>query len=216
MSQETAFTSGQLAKFIKILADEGVTYDRFQEFLESGVAGDVFDPTANLQDRVAICQAMKVDPEKRGMLFFEINYSNLVLADLYKATGVEGSAPEHILQAPIPETRLPEVMGVVRYEAKLFEYRRSSFRNVRRRIYSAGWIPAGHEHALAFLAKYRQGEKPDLSTFDVVSLSAPVTIMTTYCTMESGCWRVLHDSRSYKKMGGLQKSHRYLAVRQIS
>jgi hypothetical protein len=214
---KTAFTSGQLAKFIGTLEQEGVTFDHFQIFLESGVAGDLFDSTANLNDRAAICKALGVNPEKRGMLFFSISYP-LNLQQLFEASDCYCPRDEmNIGLADVPEDRLPGVETVRRFEAKIFDFpRNTSRRNAIRRIRSAGWTPAGHEHLLALMAKYPMGSKPinPVSGRKLIAPARPATIAATLAGMD-GCnramWEYIGDDGHY----GPHSKMSYLGVQQL-
>ena len=175
----TVFTSGQLAKLISILEQEGVTHEHFQRVLESGVLGDIFDADATLDNRVLICEAIDVSLTKRGMLFFTLDWP-FKPEELFEKTGCYCPTDrKNIALANIPEVRLPilarspasmGVMGLMggrcvatrtEYEAKIFKFPRgTSLRTVRRRMHTANWNPAGHEHLLGLLAAFPMGSKP--------------------------------------------------------
>lgn len=213
---QTAFTSGQLAKFIVTLEKQGVTYDHFQDFLESGVAGDIFDPAATLKDRVAICKAIGVDPEKRGLLFFEIDYP-INLQSLFEATGCYCPQDKvNIAFSEVPQERQPEQPTTRRFEAKLFRFTGVSRRNIRRAMLRAGWTPAGHEHLLALLAKYPMGAKPidPISLQKLIALARPATIAFTLAGM-GGCSRALKEFIGAEGQYGPSDPWLYLGVRQL-
>lgn len=103
--------------------------------------------------------------------------------------------------------------GVVRYECKLFHYRRRYSKKMIEKMMSVGWEPAKVEHLLSFGATY-----PNVQTeHSIVALGSVTKIA------DSG--RVLHlDYNGHKERGihasGLdvvmREDYRYLGVRKIS
>lgn len=218
MTMETAFTSGQLTKLIGVLAEEGVTHDRFQSVLESGVLGDIFSAGAVLKDRVAICQAIGVNAEERGMLFLEVPYHEGALEELFKLSGCYCSPEnENVALSKIPHERGPGQFTLIRFEARMFKFRDDvSLRNVRRRMRASGWTPAGHEHLLALLAKYRMGAKPidPVGGNKLIALAQPATIAFTLAG-PSGCNRAMKEYVGEEGHYGPYAPMFYLGIRRF-
>jgi hypothetical protein len=57
---KTTLTSGQLQNTLTLLEQKGVTPERFQTVLSSGLLSDIFDPKAILDDRDAFRVALKL------------------------------------------------------------------------------------------------------------------------------------------------------------
>lgn len=229
---QTVCTSGQLTKLIGVLEQEGVTPDRFQKVLESGVIGDIFDADANLENRVAICEAIDVSLTKRGMLFFELRWP-INLKELFEKTGCYCSADKvNIALTPIPEHRMPDLRRIptghmalmggtcyatrTEYEAKIFKFPHgTSLRNARRRIHAAGWNPAGHEHLLGLLAAFPMGAKPvdPIGTNKLIAPAGPATIAATLAG-PGGCNRAMWKYVGEEGRYGPPQPVYYLGVRE--
>ncbi|MEI6552967.1 MAG: hypothetical protein WCO09_00180, partial [bacterium] len=149
---KTSYTSQQLSKLNSILEQRGVTPDRFQEVLGSGLLSDIFDPRAKISNRIAVRQALELGvlPSEPGQ--HVVNYS-LSLADMISAGNYDWKNEN------ITSDRFPiNGEGQVEFEDTIFHFDRSiSSEDAVAQIIAADlenpWEPAKIENLLAYGAK---------------------------------------------------------------
>lgn len=146
---DTIFTDGQLTKAIETMRQKGMTPERFNRLLSSGIFADICDRNACLDDRDSVRRALRLD----GALF-----ENFVLSVDYNRS------LEYMIAVGNYDWKNQDVTvkkfsivgnGVERFEAKIFHFDRTtqSQDNVDA-IKAGGFEPGKIEHLLAFGEKY--------------------------------------------------------------
>ena len=158
----TTFTSDQFMKLAGMMEQNGVTPDRFERILGSGILADVFEPAARLSNREAIRQALELGPLLRDtpeasnrpeefeiVVDFTMTLEQMVAAGKYDWKNDDIIAKQFSVAGD----------GRIECEARLFHFERSIAaedpeRAIREAVPVGQWEPAKIEHLLAFGARY--------------------------------------------------------------
>ncbi len=200
-------TSAQSKKFIELLEQKGVTPERFQTVLGSGILSDIFEEEATLGNRFAVRQALGLSPLPSEPIVLIVDYGQ-TLEDMIVAGRYDWKDDNIIVK------RFPiEGKGTVEFEATLFHFNENiSSENAKKQIEEAGYEAGKIEHVLSFGANYPEEQRK----FPIVGLGSVSEV--------SGARRVpclfRGDSRRYLGLswwGNDWSAHcRFLAVRKVS
>ncbi len=150
-------TSAQLKKFIELLEQKGVTLERFQTVLGSGILSDVFEKKATLGNRFAVRQALGLGPLPSEPIVLIVDYGQ-ALEQMIAAGRYDWKNDD------ITAKRFPiEGKGTVEFEAVLFHFDKDiSSEDAKKQIEEAGYEVGKIEHILSFGANYpeEQGKFP--------------------------------------------------------
>jgi len=158
-------TSEQLNALTKILEQGGTTSARFQEVLDCGILEDILDPEAELGNREAVREALKLGPLKPGTrpgategFKLEVDYGASL--EQMIATGKYDWLNDDISQKQFQITGA----GQAEFEARLFNFERGissedAEKGIREADHANPWEPAKIEHLLAFGAKYPEAQR---------------------------------------------------------
>ena len=151
---DTIFTDGQLTKAIETMRQKGMTPDRFNRLLGSGIFADVCDAGACLDDRDSIRKALKLSVALPEQLTLSIDYSRSLEAMI--AAGHYDWKNDDITAKRFPVVG----KGVEQFEATLFHFNRNvSSEQAVEAIKADGWEPGKIEHLLAFGEKYPEEQR---------------------------------------------------------
>lgn len=148
---ERFLSQGQIKKVLETARQKGMTSDRFQELLKSGILADLFDSNARF-DREAVRKALKLIGNAPNILTLTVNY------DLTLEQMVARGDYSHVDSA-INGLEVRGRRGMHQYEAQLLHFKRRTFTKVIRSEMEAldkerPWEPAKIEHLLAFGDQY--------------------------------------------------------------
>ncbi|MCX6819809.1 MAG: hypothetical protein NT019_00760 [Candidatus Adlerbacteria bacterium] len=155
---DTMMTSGQLALQMKLFDEKGMTPDRWQQILASGIFADLCDKDAVL-DRTAIRAALKLGVAMPTDTFtLDVDYGrtleDMVAFGRYDWTNSDITAKRF----PLKGAGMGKV--TVYAEARLFHFDRDiSSEKVVEAMKAEGWEPALIEHLLAFGEKYPEEQR---------------------------------------------------------
>jgi len=147
MAQSTC-TSGNLQSFLRLLDEKGVTPEIFGNRLSSGVLADVFDPNADLSDRIAVRKALKLGAN---------------LSNVFRLTADHDQSLEQMIVAGRYDWKNSDITGEhfpskgrgkIEFEARYFHFNRNiSSKNAVEKIKAEDpanpWAPAQIVHLLA-------------------------------------------------------------------
>jgi hypothetical protein len=146
------YTPAQLKKLMETLEQNGVTTERFQMVIGSGLVSDIFNPEAQIANRIAVRQALGLGalPSQLGrhVVNYGMDLEKMILAGNYDWRNDD-----------ITAKRFPIVgKGEVEFEDTIFHFDRSiSSENAVKEILAADptnpWEPAKIENLLAYGAK---------------------------------------------------------------
>ena len=151
---DTIFTDGQLTKAIETMRQKGMTPDRFNRLLGSGIFADVCDAGACLDDRDSIRKALKLSVVLPEQLSLSVDFSRSLEAMI--AAGHYDWKNDDITAKRFPVVG----KGVEQFEAKVFHFDRAmSSEAVVEAIKADGWELGKIEHLLAFGEKYPEEQR---------------------------------------------------------
>lgn len=151
---DTIFTDGQLTKAIETMRQKGMTPDRFNRLLGSGIFADVCDAGACFDDRDSVRTALKLGVALPEQLTLSVDYSRsleaMIVAGHYDWKNDN-----------ITAKRFPVVgKGIEQFKAKLFHFNRYvSPEQAVEAIKTDGWESGKIEHLLAFGEKYPEEQR---------------------------------------------------------
>ncbi len=144
-----------MRKLDRATASVGGTSESIESFIATGVAHIVLHPNAQFTSRLALCKLLKLDPDSVGALHFSIDFQHTLWHHVCATTLCISPADIDLLASPPEELAYIQSAEVKVYEAKLFAFMPGlTRRQMRRKIYAQGWIPAEPLHMLAFSTKY--------------------------------------------------------------
>ena len=151
---DTIFTDGQLTKAIETMRQKGMTPDRFNRLLGSGIFADVCDAGACFDDRDSVRKALKLGVALPEQLMLSVDYSRslevMIAAGHYDWKNDDITAKRFPLKGD----------GTQQFEAKLFHFNRNvSSEQAVEAIKADGWEPAQIEHLLAFGEKFPEEQR---------------------------------------------------------
>jgi hypothetical protein len=202
----TTHTSAQLTKFCELLKQKGVTPDRFQLVLGSGILSDVFEPKATPFNRSAIRQALGLGPVLSTLVRLVVDYGQNI--EVMIAAGRYDYKNDDIIVKQFPI----EGKGTVEFEATLINFDRSILsEDAKRKIEEADWEVGKIEHMLAYGANYPEEQRK----FPIIGLGSVGRVR--------GCRYVpyLFRSVSFRRLdlgwwdGDWGAGCRFLAVRKV-
>jgi len=205
---DTIFTDGQLTKAIETMRQKGMTPDRFNRLLGSGIFADVCDAGACLDDRDSIRKALKLGVALPEQLTLSVDYSRS-LETMIAAGHYDWKNDD------ITAKRFPVVgKGVEQFEATLFHFNRnvSSEQAVEAIKKADGWEPGKIEHLLAFGEKYPEEQRK----YPIIALGSVARVggdRDVPCLSRRGAGRGLHLPWWGS---GWDDRYRFLAVRKLS
>jgi hypothetical protein len=151
---DTIFTDGQLTKAIETMRQKGMTPDRFNRLLGSGIFADVCDAGACFDDRDSVRKALKLGVALPEQLMLSVDYSRSL--EVMIAAGHYDWKNDDITAKRFPVVG----QGIEQFEAKVFHFDRTmSSEAVVEAIKADGWEPAQIEHLLAFLEKFPEEQR---------------------------------------------------------
>ncbi len=156
-------TSAQSKKFIELLEQKGVTPERFQTVLGSGILSDIFEEKATLANRFTVRQALGLGPLPSEPIVLIVDYGQtfeqMIAAGRYDWKNDD-----------ITAKRFPiEGEGTVKFEAVLFHFNKDiSSEDAKKQIEEAGYEVGKIEHILSFGANYPEEQRK----FPVVGLGS--------------------------------------------
>lgn len=156
-------TSAQSKKFIELLEQKGVTPERFQTVLGSGILSDVFEEKATLSNRFAVRQAIGLGPLPSEPIVLIVDYDQ-TLEQMIVAGRYDWKNDD------ITAKRFPiEGKGTVEFEAVLFHFDKDiSSETAKKQIEEAGYEVGKIEHILSFGANYPEEQRK----FPIVGLGS--------------------------------------------
>ncbi len=147
-------TSAQSKKFIELLEQKGVTPERFQIVLGSGILSDVFEEKATLGNRFAVRQALGLCPLPSEPIVLIVDYSQTL--EVMIAAGRYDWKNNDITAKRFPI----EGKGTVEFEAALFHFDKDiSSEDAKKQIEEAGYEVGKIEHVLSFGANYPEEQR---------------------------------------------------------
>jgi hypothetical protein len=156
-------TSAQSKKLIELLEQKGVTPERFQIVLGSGILSDVFEEKATLGNRFAVRQALGLGPLPSESIVLIVDYGQTL--EQMIATGRYDWKNDDITAKRFPI----EGKGTVEFEAVLFHFDKDiSSENAKEKIEEAGYEVGKIEHILSFGANYLEEQRK----FPIVGLGS--------------------------------------------
>lgn len=164
---KTNASTGQLAKFLALLEEKGVTPELFQERLGNGILADVFDPSAVFPERDEWRKQFGLGPLVPELIILTVDYG-LTLEQMIAAGNYDWKNDD------LTDKRFPiKGEGVQEFEACLIHPNRSiSSEDCIQLIKDADktnpWQPAETEHLLAFGAKYPEEQRK----FPIIALGS--------------------------------------------
>lgn len=204
---DTIFTDGQLTKAIETMRQKGMTPDRFNKLLGSGIFADVCDAAANLDDRNAVRTALKLGVALPEKIMLSVDYGRslevMIVAGNYDWKNNDITAKRFPLKSE----------GAEQFEAKIFHFDRNiSSEQVVEQIKAAGWEPGKIEHLLAFGEKYpdEQRKYPIIALGSVAEVDGDRSVPYLHV-------RDRERSLNLRWWGSGWSGHcRFLAVRKLS
>jgi hypothetical protein len=207
----TTMSSKQLQSILDLADQKGLNPDRTKLILSSGVLADLFDSSADLSDRKAIRQAMKLCPEQ---IVLVVDYSQdleaMIVAGRYDSRN-DNITAKHF---PIVGT------GRVEFEAKLFHYDRDidpGSNEAECMIKAADienpWKPGKIEHLLSFGETLPEEQRK----YPIVALGSSAEVTAGHNSVPH-LGRKKDSDRSLGlclKNGGWTRFCRFLAVRTL-
>lgn len=156
-------TSTQLKKFIELLEQKGVTPERFQTVLRSGILSDVFEEKATLDNRYDVRLALGLGPLTSEPIVLIIDYSQtfeqMIAAGCYEWKNDNITAERFPIKGK----------GTVEFEAVLFHFSKGIWsEDAKKQIEQAGYEVGKIEHILSFGAKYPEEQRK----FSIVGLGS--------------------------------------------
>jgi len=200
-------TSAQSKKFIELLEQKGVTPERFQTVLGSGILSDVFEEKATLGNRYAVRQALGLGPLPFEPIVLIVDYGQ-TLEQMIVAGRYDWKNDD------ITAKRFPiEGKGTVEFEAALFHFGKDiSSEDAKKQIEEAGYEVGKIEHILSFGANYPEEQRK----FPIVGLASVGKVSGRRyvpCLSGDGSRRRL-DLRWWG--GDWYARYRFLGVRKVS
>ncbi len=204
---DTIFTDGQLTKAIETMRQKGMTPDRFNKLLGSGIFADICDASACLDDRNAVRTALKLGVALPESITLVVDYSRsleqMIAAGHYDWKNDDITAKRFPLKGE----------GTEQFEAKVFHFNRSmSSEAAVEAIKAAGWEVGMIEHLLAFGEKY-PGEQRKYPIIALGSVAKVLGHRNVPSLNRLGAERSLH---LYWWSSGWSGRGRFLAVRKLS
>jgi hypothetical protein len=203
---DTIFTDGQLMKAIRTMRQKGMTPERLNRILGSGIFADVCDVNADLGDREAVRAALKLGVYTPEMFRLNVGYYRYSLSQMIIA-GRYGIVSDNITDEYFPTTRLDDIALRARYfhfnrkltaEAAIVEMR------------AEGWEPA----SIRCLLSHGMNHPEEQRKYRIVGLGSIAMINGSQhvpALDEEGSERRLYLTWSD---GGLDPDTRCLAVRE--
>lgn len=181
-------TSAQSKKFIELLEQKGVTPERFQTVLGSGILSDVFEEKATLGNRFAVRQALGLGPLPSEPIVLIVDYGQ-TLEQMIAAGRYDWKNDD------ITAKRFPiEGKGTVEFEAVLFHFDKDiSSEDAKKQIEEAGYEVGKIEHVLSFGANYPEEQRK----FPIVGLDSVGEVLGDRCVP----YLVRYDSGRFLYLG---------------
>jgi len=187
------------------LEQKGVTPERFQTVLGSGILSDIFEEKATLGNRFAVRQALGLGPLPSEPIVLIVDYSQ-TLEEMIAVGRYDWKDDDIIVK------RFPiEGKGIVEFEAVLFHFDKNiSSECAKKQIEQAGYEVAKIEHILSFGANYPEEQRK----FPIVGLGSVGRVdgcRDVPCLSGSGSERDLNldwwddDWRAYYRFLGVRK-----------
>jgi hypothetical protein len=164
----TKLTTDQIQKLAEAMEPKGVAPERFQQILSSGVLGDLFEPGADLNNREAVRQALKLGPlvgtgapgTENPAEGFRIVVDYAMTFEQMVAAGQYDWKNDDIIAKQFPVTG----EGRLECEARLFNFEHPTSsedaeKAIRLTAPAGEWEPGKLEHLLAFGAKYPEEQR---------------------------------------------------------
>jgi len=204
---DTIFTDGQLTKAIETMRQKGMTPDRFNRLLGSGIFADVCDAGACLDDRDSVRKALKLSVDPPEQLTLSVDY-NRSLEAMIAAGHYDWK------NGDITAKRFPVVgKGVEQFETKLFHFDRSvSSEQVVEAIKADGWEPSKIEHLLAFGEKYPEEQRK----YPIIALGSEASVRGYRYVPDLYRYGAGRFLDLYWRDVGWNGGYRFLAVRKLS
>lgn len=148
---KTTMTTGQLAKFLELLDQKGITPETFQTRLTNGVLADIFDSSATFQDRDQWRNAFGLDNQVPDKIILPVDYTKS-LEEMIAAGNYDEwrAGPANICFPIVGE-------GIVEYEFKYVHSNENetvssetAVNLIKKEDIENPWEPAKIEHLLAF------------------------------------------------------------------
>lgn len=205
---KTNASTGQLAKFLALLEEKGVTPELFQERLGNGILADVFDPSAVFPERDEWRKQFGLGPLVPELIILTVDYG-LTLEQMIAVGNYDWKNDD------LTDKRFPiKGDGVQEFEACLIHPNRSissedCIQLIKDTDKTNPWEPAQTEHLLAFGAKYPEEQRK----FPIIALGSVGEVdgnRGVPCLDEDGSKRGLHLPWFG---GGWRARCRFLAVR---
>ncbi len=147
-------TISQLMKFIKTAEQKGMTPDRFQHLLSSGLLADLLEAYPAAVNRDEFCKLLGLSPPE---LFALVNFDS-TLPQMIAEANLDKANP-----AITPELFPVEGTGLKKFRFKIFKpHHEISSGNAIELMLKAGFPAARHEAGLAFAREfpYEQLKRP--------------------------------------------------------
>ncbi len=212
---KTTMTSRQFQAILALAEQKGLTAERTTAILKSGILADVFDHEADLSDRPAVRNALRLGAIKPDTFILTVDYGTqerprnleeMICAGLYGLRNME----VHEGNFPIRGD------GKQSYEAKLFHfnYQISSSqaeREIKASDLANPWKSARIEHLLAFGEKFPDEQRK----YSVISLGSSAGLNAD---QHVPCLRMQGSERQLSigwRGNGWAPQYRFLAIRRI-
>jgi hypothetical protein len=163
----TTLTSGQLSLQLKLFDEKGMTTDRWNKILSSGIFADLCDSNAHLGDRDAVRTALKLGVTMPEIFELEVDYGEtyeqMVSVGTYDCRNNDINAKKF----PIKGT------GRARFQGKLFHFNRviespDAITQIEVADTENPWSAGKIEHLLAFGAKFPEEQRK----YPIIGLSS--------------------------------------------
>jgi hypothetical protein len=164
---KTTMTTGNLAKFLELLDQKGMTPERFQFLLGTGVFADIFDSSATFADRDLWRNAFGLGKLVPDVIILPIDYSKSL--EQMIANGYYDWKNDELTAKRFPI--LGE--GVVEYEFRYFHFNHlisseTADDLIKKVDFENPWEPAKIEHLLVFGENFSEEQRK----FPIVALGS--------------------------------------------